>query len=166
MTDKITIERQTLQAALEWMESAWHRIDGEWGPSGKTLDQECSDGDEPEIAALRAALAAQPADCGNTPYDEGPFTLAQPADLASKYEELRALIDGGSESMTHADAVEVLREWAEKSWEPWKPAAPPAPAALTDEQIRDIWFAETDDDEIWPTVIAFARAVLAAGDKP
>ena len=27
-----------------------------------------------------------------------------------KYEELRQIIDGGSESMTHADAVQVLRE--------------------------------------------------------
>lgn len=43
--------------ALEWMEGAWHRIDQEWGPSGKTLDQACADGDEPEIAAMRKAIA-------------------------------------------------------------------------------------------------------------
>ena len=42
--------------ALAWMEGAWSRIDGEWGPSGKTLDQECTDGDEPEIAALRSRV--------------------------------------------------------------------------------------------------------------
>ena len=28
------------------------------------------------------------------------------------YEDLRAIIDGGSESMTHADAVEMVRQWA------------------------------------------------------
>lgn len=42
--------------ALTWMENAWHRIDGEWGPSGKSLDEECAEGLEPEIAALREFL--------------------------------------------------------------------------------------------------------------
>ena len=58
----VAAERERWQAAaaaaLGWMEGAWHRIDGEWGPSGKTLDQECADGDEPEIAALRTLLRA------------------------------------------------------------------------------------------------------------
>lgn len=49
--------RSVAVPALEWMEGAWERIDQEWGPSGKTLDQECADGDEPEIAAMRKALA-------------------------------------------------------------------------------------------------------------
>lgn len=44
--------------ALAWMESAWDRIDGEWGPCGRTLDEECEEGREPEIAWLRDALAA------------------------------------------------------------------------------------------------------------
>ena len=38
------------------------------------------------IRRIEAALTAQPAECGNTPYDEGPFTLAaQPADYAIGY---------------------------------------------------------------------------------
>lgn len=31
-------------------------------------------------------------------------------DVSKEYEELRALIDGGSESMTHEDAVKVLEQ--------------------------------------------------------
>ncbi len=58
----VAAERKRWRAAavpaLAWMEGAWSRIDGEWGPSGKTLDQECTDGDEPEIAALRSLLRA------------------------------------------------------------------------------------------------------------
>jgi hypothetical protein len=50
---------QAATDALSWMQGAWGIIDGEWGPCGKTLDQACADGDEPEIAALRAALAAK-----------------------------------------------------------------------------------------------------------
>ena len=42
--------------------------------------------------------------------------LAEPAPSVSNwprlYEDLRAIIDGGSESMTHADAVEMVRQWA------------------------------------------------------
>lgn len=45
-----------VREALQWMEEAWHRIDGEWGPCGDTLDQRCADGREPDIAALRALL--------------------------------------------------------------------------------------------------------------
>ncbi len=51
--------RATCVEALGWMESSWHRIDGEWGPCGKSLDQVCADGNEPEIAALRALLKPQ-----------------------------------------------------------------------------------------------------------
>lgn len=32
-------------------------------------------------------------------------------DMSKEYEALRALIDGGSESMTHADALEAVRIW-------------------------------------------------------
>jgi hypothetical protein len=50
--------RAATKDALDWMESAWERIDGEWGPGSKTLNQGCADGDEPTIAALRALLRA------------------------------------------------------------------------------------------------------------
>ena len=57
---QVAAERERWRAAavpaLAWMEGAWSRIDGEWGPSGKTLDRECTDGDEPEIAALRSRV--------------------------------------------------------------------------------------------------------------
>ena len=46
------------EQALAWMESAWDRIDGEWGPCGRTLTEACKEGCEPEIAGLRAALTA------------------------------------------------------------------------------------------------------------
>jgi hypothetical protein len=67
MTDKITIERETLERAITAL--AYHQQ--QTRPIERT---------KIAIDALRAALAAQPAECGNTPYDEGPFTLAQPAD--------------------------------------------------------------------------------------
>jgi len=51
-------ELQVLKNALDWMEEAWLRIDGEWGPSGKTLDQEVAEGLEPEIAAMRTLISA------------------------------------------------------------------------------------------------------------
>ena len=35
--------------------------------------------------------------------------LAMRKDICVKYEELRSIIDGGSESMTHEDAVEALK---------------------------------------------------------
>lgn len=43
------------------------------------------------------------------------------------YEELRSIIDGGSESMTHADAVEWCRRHADADWMPVNPAAPVVP---------------------------------------
>ena len=49
--------RTCLLAALEWMESAWNAAETEYGSGGKTLDQACADGDEPEIAAVRAMVA-------------------------------------------------------------------------------------------------------------
>jgi hypothetical protein len=35
-------------------------------------------------------------------------------DFAARYEELRAAIDGGSESMTHKDALEQIKYWRER----------------------------------------------------
>lgn len=40
--------------------------------------------------------------------------MTDTADIARKYEELRAIIDGGSESMTHEDAVAEIKELVEK----------------------------------------------------
>ena len=69
---------------------------------------------ESEIAELRAALA-QPAECGNTPYDEGPFTIAQP--------EI---------TQAHFDLA-----FSEQQ-------AQPEPVSLTDDHIFTIYCADTD----------------------
>lgn len=37
-------------------------------------------------------------------------------DVAKLYEELRSLIDGGSESFTHEDAVRYLRDLQNREW--------------------------------------------------
>lgn len=48
-------------------------------------------------------------DNGGPPYE--PYKM-----YFQLYEELRVIIDGSSESMTHRDAVELLKEWKEKAW--------------------------------------------------
>ena len=65
-----------------------------------------------ELQQLRAINAAQ---------------AEQLAELQNKYEELRSVIDGGSESMTHADAVAALLQST--------PAEPQAGVELTDALI-------------------------------
>lgn len=52
---------------------------------------------------------------------------------SNAYEELRAIIDGGSESMTHSDAVEWCKRHDEADWKPVKTAE------LTDEELDEIW---------------------------
>lgn len=42
----------------------------------------------------------------------------EPSPVHKLYEELRSLIDGGSESMTHADAAEQIREWVKGDEQP------------------------------------------------
>jgi hypothetical protein len=58
----LAAERERLvvlaRAALNCMEETWRILEAEFGPNEKTLDQECEDGDQPEIAALRALLRA------------------------------------------------------------------------------------------------------------
>lgn len=41
--------------------------------------------------------------------------------IERSYEELRAAIDGGNESYTHADALALVKEWAAKSFDPLNP---------------------------------------------
>lgn len=65
------------------------------------------------LAEMDAALAPQP---------------APSHDVSQKYEELRGIIDGGSESATHADAVVTLRYWRERYEQP-------APSEVTDAMV-------------------------------
>jgi hypothetical protein len=104
-------------------------------------------------AYARAALAAQ-AEPGNTPYDEGPFTIAQPTQAEPFYEAAcRAQCDicpgthrGDNWPCAKAAAGAAQPTQAE-------------PVALTDGQIEAICDEFYVDREAWKP---FARAVLAA----
>jgi len=95
--------------------------------------------------------------------------LAQPDNTAKLYEELRSIIDGGSESFTHEDAVQYLKD---KLTQPEhdqydevfiaygfpKPEQEP----LTWQQLQEIWIATPSEDAWIDRVWEFARAVEAA----
>ena len=57
---------------------------------------------------LAQGLRSEPADTP-APDESAALAAPQPPDVAHQYEELRAAIDGGSESMTHEDALAVVR---------------------------------------------------------
>lgn len=48
----VEVSVKFLKQVLYEMESAWHRIDGEWGPTPGGLAKAIRDGHEPEIAEL------------------------------------------------------------------------------------------------------------------
>lgn len=80
-----------------------------------------------EIQRLRAELKNKQSDAELERYH---------GKTAERYEELRDLIDGGSESMTHDDALRLLKEWSDKSWTPVMPPIPPrVPLKLTPNQL-------------------------------
>ena len=106
------MNREVLQQALEALEAcidyiAPHTVQGE------------KDGDmaDAAIATIKAALAQQ---SPHHEYDKGfsngwdkcaaRHATAQPDNTSKLYEELRSIIDGGSESFTHADAVKYLKD--------------------------------------------------------
>ena len=57
---------------------------------------------------------------------------APATDYAKLYEELRQAIDGGSESMTHKDALEAVKYWQEQP-------AQPLTIKLTVKHLGDIY---------------------------
>lgn len=71
---------------------------------------------------------------------------AQPANsrIASLYEELRKATDGGSESMTHDDALKQIAYWQDKEQAPGEPAAWTLTATL-DKRVTTtsghLWFS-------------------------
>jgi len=80
-------------------------------------------------------------------------------DTAKLYEELRSIIDGGSESFTHVDAVQYLKDnLTSQQWTPEDTAYRPGGLAqpeqefvawvgLTDDEIKDI-VGRNDSDGI------------------
>ena len=88
----------------------------------EATEEECADIDDHfkrgrafEAKRIRRAIGTwyQDTFCGRTHMGEPvPHPApSEPSDIERKYEELRALIDGGSESMTHADAMDAVRHW-------------------------------------------------------
>lgn len=133
--DKITIERETLRSTLDVLT--------EMPPSpGKAL----------VVSALRAALAAQPADAQPT----GQSPCARHCEAPAFEGEIRRL----KREATIKDSLTIR---------------PPAPAAvpLTDEQIDDIcWNFNCSNtplveyDRLIARAIERAHGIAAAGDKP
>lgn len=162
----ITIERETLQAAIDALEESVDTVqndyDSDWrhGMPTRKAQLDASllalNQHRAAIDELRAALAAQPADCGNTPYDEGPFTLAQPAEpvACESCEELQHLCDRLADLLTRTAAALkgsppplTLHDWSDlpdvasdvadvARLKPY--AAPPVPAAVPLTSQRDI----------------------------
>ncbi len=170
MTDKITIERETLQEAVYAMENATMYDDADFA----ALDA--------LKGALRAALAAQPA--------EPAYTHADVAEAHAKGYALGlrqvdrphptdAQPTGQSPCARHCEAPafegEIRRLKREATIKDSLTIRPPAPAAvpLTDEQIDDIcWNFNCSNtplveyDRLIARAIERAHGIAAAGDKP
>lgn len=79
----------------------------------------------------------------------------------SDYEELRAIIDGGSEIMTHADAVEWCKRHADSDWIPVS-RQQPATTELTDSELMDVARPACGNFR-WPsTALDIMRQAIAA----
>ena len=164
--DKVAIERETLERAAT-------ALTDERPPTQL-------------LTALRAALAAQPADCGNTPYDEGPFTLAQPAEPVAEVHA--AHLRSSDENGGHWCREVLLysgnspHDWLNGKNTRVKlyAAASPAPAAVplnfdVEACIRAGWKRHKYAQGTGPCVAFYrgakwlaeiAAAAAAAGDKP
>ena len=57
MTKGTFIPLETLELWLHRMEEDWQTIESEWGTEPGGLEESIANGDEPEIASLRAAVA-------------------------------------------------------------------------------------------------------------
>lgn len=111
-----------------------------------------------------AAGAVQPdlegvAECGNTPYDEGPFTLTQEPASEPAQEPNDDAFDALCREYEIAGTAEarLCREF-------WLAGMAPQARELLDDEIEAIWDSG-DGSDGWPIpeqAIAFARAVLAA----
>jgi hypothetical protein len=77
------------------------------------------------------------------------YVMAPPesADIAKLYEELRSIIDGGSESFTHADAVQYLKDnLTSQQWTSEDMAYRPGGLAQS-EQEPVAWMVYTQDGQ-------------------
>ena len=54
----VLVSVKSLQKFLDLAERNWHQIDSEWGPTEGGIDQDIKDGRCPEIAEMRAMIAA------------------------------------------------------------------------------------------------------------
>lgn len=151
---KITIERETLQAALNALEAVDALIEHQF--TGKrtamtALQYVCDDA-AVCVPDLRAALAVQPAEAQPT----GQSPCARHCEAPAFEGEIRRL----KREATIKDSLTIR---------------PPAPAAvpLTDEQIDDIcWNFNCSNtplveyDRLIARAIEAAHGIAAAGDKP
>lgn len=81
MSDQyVRVPRELLERINTQLSEDWDRIDGEWGPSGYTLDQEVVRGEQPVIAELRALLDAPAEDVRAVVEEPVAFKLKECAD--------------------------------------------------------------------------------------
>ena len=114
--------------------------------------------------AMRAAQpvgAQQPGDCGNTPYDEGPFTLAQAAPVCGSPADLPPLPDPDLRDVgtTPKDIQDFLRgyatEYAKEALAAHTTQTSPASQGYALDAARYRYLRDVPMDE-WPDELAIA----------
>ena len=146
MTDKITIERETLERWTETLNQHVHHGKSEWWIA---------------LNEMRAALDAQPAK-----------PVASYGEIESACRHAFEIEDGYGDPDSNPQRYRIFRDGFFAA----RVSAPPAPAALTEEWAADVLgiprtelsvseFSTYQRERI-ACVLTGARAVLAAGDKP